>query len=238
MMEERKGRIQLIDAARGLCVVMMVIHHMLYDFVLLLNAPEWLFTNPVFDILHYIFAGLFILLSGVSSRFSRSNVKRGLKVIAAALVITAATYVIDMPIYFGILHFLGFSMVFYGLSKKLFDRLPEAAAPFIYALLLIASAAAIGNLNIESRYLWMFGITYPGFYSADYFPIFPWIFVFLFGTWLGRYIRDGRFPKWFYEANPPLLPSIGRKAFIIYLVHQPVMFGIIYGVSKLLDMNG
>lgn len=237
-MEAKKtDRIQLIDAIRGLCVIMMIIHHLLYDFVEFLGAPEWLFTNPIFDFLHYVFAGLFIILSGVSSRFSRSNVKRGIKVIAAALAITAITYVIDMPIYFGILHFLGFSMVFYGLTKKLFDKIPGIAAPFIYILLLIASAVAVGNINIESKYLWMLGITYPGFFSADYFPIFPWIFVFLFGTWLGRHIKDGHLPKWFYTAKPRVLPAVGRKAFIIYLVHQPVLYGIIYGAAKLLDIN-
>jgi uncharacterized membrane protein len=238
MMEGRRAdRIQLIDAVRGLCVIMMVIHHLLYDLVVLLDAPEWLFTNPVFDFLHYIFAGLFILLSGVSSRFSRSNVKRGIKVIVAALAITGITYLIDMPIYFGVLHFLGFSMVFYGLTEKLLNKIPGTAAPFIYVFLLIVSVVAVRNLNTESKYLWMLGITHPDFNSADYFPIFPWVFVFLFGTWLGKYIKDRRFPKWFYAAAPPVLPSIGRKAFIIYLVHQPVLFGIIYGVAKLLDIN-
>lgn len=234
-MEQKRDRIQLIDAIRGLCVILMVIHHLLYDLVEFLGAPGWLFSNPVFDVLHYVFAGLFILLSGVSSRFSRSNIKRGLKVIAAALVITAVTYVIKMPIYFGILHFLGFSMVLYGLTEKPLNKIPKIAAPVIYVILLAASAIAVNNLNIESKYLWMFGITHPGFYSADYFPIFPWIFVFLFGTWLGEVIKNGRLPKRFYTANPPVLPAVGRKAFIIYLVHQPVMYGIVYIIAKLIN---
>lgn len=236
-MEEKRERVQLIDALRGLCVVMMVIHHFFFDLVEFLNAPAWLFSNSIFDILHYIFAGLFILLSGVSSRFSRSNIKRGLKVIGAALVITAVTLFIDMPIYFGILHFLGLSMVIYGLTKKLLDKIPQKIQPIIYVLLLIASAVFIGSVNIESRFLWMFGITYPGFYSADYFPLLPWIFVFLLGTWVGYIIRKGSLPDRFYTAKPPLLPAIGRRAFILYLVHQPVLYVITLGIGKLLDIN-
>ena len=67
------GRIQAIDAIRGLCVVLMCAHHFLYDLAAFLGAPWWIFTNPVLDVLHWFFAGCFILLSGVSSRFSRSN---------------------------------------------------------------------------------------------------------------------------------------------------------------------
>ena len=76
---ERPARIELMDALRGLAVCLMVLHHFLYDLCEFLGAPWWLFTNPVFDVLHYFFAGLFIFLSGISSDFSRSNLKRGAK---------------------------------------------------------------------------------------------------------------------------------------------------------------
>ena len=90
-------RIQSIDALRGLCVVLMCIHHLLYDLAAFLGAPWWLFDNPVFRILHYIFAGCFIFLSGLSSRFSRSNTKRGLKVIAIALACHPQLLIADEP---------------------------------------------------------------------------------------------------------------------------------------------
>lgn len=227
MISEVPKRIQLIDAVRGLCVVLMVLHHLMYDLVAFLGAPVWLFTNPVLDIAHYFFAGTFIFLSGVSSRFSRSNVKRGLKVIAAALVITAVTYFLGMTIVFGILHFLGFAMVFYGLTAKLWEKIPSFLAPFLYIACVVFTAVWINKTGyVENNWLWMFGFCSRTFYSADYFPILPWIFVFLLGTWAGKYIREGYMPKWFYTVHPPLLPAIGRKAFIIYLAHQPVLYGI------------
>ena len=88
---ERPARIELMDALRGLAVCLMVLHHFLYDLCAFLGAPWWLFTNPVFDVLHYFFAGLFIFLSGISSDFSRSNLKRGAKAMALALGITLVT---------------------------------------------------------------------------------------------------------------------------------------------------
>lgn len=101
---ERPARIELMDALRGLAVCLMVLHHFLYDLCEFLGAPWWLFTNPVFDVLHYFFAGLFIFLSGISSDFSRSNLKRGAKAMALALVGRHALllYVLHQPLLYAL----------------------------------------------------------------------------------------------------------------------------------------
>jgi len=216
----------------------MVCHHFLYDLVAYMGAPSWFFFNPVFDFLHYIFAGMFILLSGISSNFSRSNIRRGIKVLIAALLVTLATWLVDSIVVFGILHFLGFCMVFYGLTKKFWDRFTGWIAPLVYVLLTAITAIVLHALNpVKIKWLWIIGLWDNSFFSADYFPLLPWIFVFLLGTWLGRLIKEGKFPKWFYTVNPPLLPAVGRRAFIVYLLHQPVMLGIIMLIKLLLRIG-
>lgn len=225
----KRERIQLIDALRGLAVVLMVIHHFLYDLTEFLDAPIWLFSNPVFDLLHYVFAGLFILLSGVSSRFSRNNLKRGVIVLLIAALITLVTVLMDMPILFGVLHLLGSCMVFYALTHKLWEKIPAAVMPILCAALLILSALAVQSFALPyeyAKYLWFLGFTYPGFYSADYFPVFPWLFLFLFGTWAGKYIAERKLPEKFYTLTVPILPKIGRRALLIYIIHQPVLYGV------------
>lgn len=240
-MKEKKKRIQIIDALRGISVVLMVIHHLLYDFVYILGAPKWLFSNPVFDILHYTFAGLFIFLSGVSSRFSRSNIRRGLIVVAVAAVISAVTYYMEMPIWFGVLHLLGFCMLFFGLTRKLWDIIPGKAAPFIFIALIAAGSLAPGAFQPTSGHVWIRGLLWvlgwrqPGFISYDYFPLLPWLFVFLLGTWAGTYIAGRKLPEWFYEKQIPVFPAIGRKALIIYILHQPALYGIVTGIELLLN---
>ena len=232
-MKEQKNRIQIIDALRGLAVVLMVAHHLLYNLVYFLGAPEWLFTNPVFDVLHYTFAGLFIFLSGVSSRFSRGNIRRGLIALALAFAITAVTLFMDMPIWFGVLHLLGFSMLFFGLTKKLWDLIPRKAAPAIFIIMIVASSLATQYFKptaenpIARTCLSVLGWPQPGFVSYDYFPILPWIFVSLLGTWEGLYIAERKLPARFYEAKVPFFPAVGRKALLIYILHQPVLYGAV-----------
>jgi len=231
-MEEKKKRIEIIDALRGLAVTLMVIHHALYNMAVFLDAPWWVYRNPVFDALQALFIGLFIVISGISSRFSRGNVERGAIVLVIAVVITYITVRMDMPIYFGILHLLGLLMIFYGLTRKLWDAIPNKIAPALYISLIIASVLArvflsptSNNLVIRDL-LSVLGWRQPGFVSYDYQTILPWIFVFLFGTWVGKYILEGKFPPRFYEIKVPFFPLVGRNALLVYVLHQPVLFGI------------
>jgi len=236
-MEEKKKRIEIIDALRGLSVTLMVIHHALYDFAAFLGAPWWIYKNPVFDLLQAIFIGVFICVSGVSSRFSRGNVERGAIVIVIAVLITYITVRMEMPIYFGILHLLGFLMIFYGLTQKLWNKIPKKAAPFIYIALIITSVLARIYLSPESDNLVLrdllsvLGWHQAGFVNFDNQVILPWIFVFLFGTWAGGYIREGKFPSWFYEKKVPFFPLVGRHALIIYVLHQPLLYGLVMGIA-------
>jgi len=240
-MEEKKKRIEIIDALRGFAVTLMVIHHALYNMAVFLGAPWWLYSNPVFNFMQAIFIGLFIVISGVSSRFSRGNVERGCIVIVISVIITYVTVRMEMPIYFGILHLLGVLMVFYGLTRKLWEKIPRKIAPYIYIVLTIAGVLARMYLSPSSDdpiirdLLSILGWKQPGFINYDNQYILPWIFVFLFGTWVGEYIREGKFPAWFYDMKVPFFPLVGRNALLVYVLHQPVLFSITVGISNLMS---
>jgi len=239
-MEEKKKRIQIIDAVRGFAVTLMVIHHAFYSAAAFLDAPWWLYRNPVFNVLQFFFIGLFIFISGVSSRFSKGNVERGSIVVVIAVLITYVTVRMDMPIYFGILHLLGVFMIFYGLTRKLWDKIPRNIAPYIYIVFFIAAALAKVYLSPTSEnpvlrdLLSVFGWLQDGFINFDNQTILPWIFMFLFGTWAGEYIREGKFPAWFYDTKVPFFPFVGRNALVIYVLHQPVLLGIMIGVAYII----
>lgn len=68
------------------------------------------------------------------------------------------------------------------------------------------------------------GFCAPGFFSADYYPLLPWIFVFLAGSYVGIPLRDSRAPSWCYPTRSRALTWVGRHAILIYLLHQPILF--------------
>ena len=243
------NRIEIIDALRGFSVFLMVIHHFLFNIHVFLGAPRWVFFNPAFTVLAPFFAGVFIFLAGVSSRFAASNIKRGLKVLALAAGITVVTYFIGMPIWFGVLHLLGFSMVFFGLTYKFWDFIPRHVAHFLFVILIVGGAFWANASAIPNYVAWVLGFGPPGrafLFSYDFFPLVPWLFVFLLGTWVGIYIKELKLPEWFYDFPFPAFPKtglkailvfifylfskIGRKSLLIYVVHQPVLYGAVMGV--------
>lgn len=92
------GRIELLDALRGLSILLMVAYHAGYDLVTEGYIPWEALYNPLLNFLEPLFAGIFIALAGISSRFSKNNLKRGLILLGAAALVTAASlFVLPAP---------------------------------------------------------------------------------------------------------------------------------------------
>ncbi|MCL2082189.1 MAG: DUF1624 domain-containing protein [Oscillospiraceae bacterium] len=206
-------RIQLLDALRGLSILLVVAYHFGYDLVVAGILPYEILANPVLAFFQPFFAGLFILLAGVSSQLSKNNLKRALVLTAAALLVTAASLFAGSLITFGILHLLTACVLLYALLEKLRLTLPAVL--------------------LAGFLLSYFEITrFPVVASADYFPIVPWGFLFFFGVFLGVPIKQGKFPDWFYSLSIPVFPWIGRRTLLIYLLHQPVLLGVVWAVTR------
>lgn len=222
-----KERYHLIDALRGLSIILMLAHHFGYTLLYFGFNMENTLASPIIGFLSPLFAGIFILLSGMSSRFSRSNIKRGIMTLVFAAILTFVSSFFDVYIWFGILHFLGLSMLTYGLISKFIDKIPFWPSLFLWSVLFIVGFIKLPALADNNLFLW-FGLYKPGNVSqADYFPFGKWFFLFLAGTRIGQLVKEHKFPKWFYNFNMPFLPFVGRHTLIIYLAHQPVFYLIL-----------
>jgi len=226
IIKDRKGRIEILDGLRGLAVIFMVAYHLLYDAVTFLGVPDKYIDNTVADVIQVVTATTFVILCGISSHFSKSNIKRGIETLVIAVIISVVTFIIDMPIIFGILHLLGVCMLLYGLSKKLIEKVPAWLLLIISIGLSVISKIAVDTFNPEVSYLWILGFCSKDFVSYDYFPLLPWLFVFLTGTAIGYYIKERKFPRQFYTIKVPVLSAIGRYSLIIYVAHQPLLYGL------------
>lgn len=240
-----ENRIHFLDELRGLAVFCMVFYHAF--FILYsgfgISRAEMLFN--FFEPIQPLFAAIFISLCGISCSLSRSNLKRGLRLLAVAAGFTLVTALIlpalgfeDMEIYFGILHFLSVSILLCVLLKKPLERLSPFAGILLCAVLYpltsgiesrILSYGELIYLELpealyETNLLMPLGIYSPSFYSGDYFPLLPNIFIFLFGYFLGRYFLCRGFPETLYKKRSGFLSFLGRKALIIYIVHMPLIY--------------
>ena len=230
-------RIALLDVLRGFSILLMVAHHIGFDLISLGVMPAWVLynaegtgSNLPLAILHPVFAGTFIALSGTSSQFSRSNWRRGFIMAGVAVGITLVTVVIQMPIYFGIIHFLAVSTLLYAALRPAIDKIPRLAQPFLFFVAFLF-AYQILPVNLGQPWLFWLGLGV-GPESYDYFPLLKWFFIYLFGTWFGGVIAERKLPGRFYMFDIPPLSWIGRHSLAIYLLHQPVLFGLWWGLGQ------
>ncbi len=249
-----KKRICILDELRGLAVIAMILYHTIYSMAFIGNysfAYNWLITAYPYQPLIPI---TFISICGVCSVFSRSNLKNGIKLLLIALIATLVT-AIALPsnfIIFGILHFLGCSLIIISLFKNLINRIQSTkviCAIIIFCLIIYTVCFNIpkGYIGLStdicimlpqqlySYYpLFIIGLPTPEFFSADYFPLFPHIFLFIVGVFVGKLISKIDLPNFMYRQWLPPLDFIGRHALIIYILHQPLIIGVIYAVKAFL----
>ncbi len=216
-------RIWELDFLRGLAVIFMIYFHLIFDLNEIMRLPIS-YTTGFNYLSGRIAAYLFIIISGISCSFSRSNVKRGLKTLGCALAITLVSYFYNsqMTIYFGILHFFGVSFLLYPLINKVKIFLMP---PF--AMLFIIGRYLISNVVVKHNYFSPIGIYNYSFSSADYYPLIPYLGYFILGVFLGKVLYKNKrsvVPK-LTEDN--FLNFVGRHSLIVYLLHQPVILIVI-----------
>ncbi len=220
-------RIEVLDVWRSLAILLMVTYHILYD----LYAFGVLGREAVFSpgpmAIRFAAVGSFMLISGMVVRFSHNSLRRGAIVFCCGLLVSLVMHFVGEPVQFGVLHNLGTMMMAYGIIS------PRVKTPrgMWFPVVCIAVFALTYYLNdtvrVNTDLLVPLGLYPAGFYSADYYPLFPWSMVFALGVWLGGYL-----PEW-QEKLPllrrnchPALSFAGRHSLLIYLAHQPIFYGI------------
>ena len=230
-----------IDFFRGLAIIMMISYHILFDlyFLQILSLP---LRSIPFLLFLFPIGTLFLLLVGISlvlsyHRYNIKNkmyppfkkyLKRGSFLFSIALMITIITWIYPHEgfIVFGVIHCIGISIIlsYWFISKPQISL----AAGIIFILLGIL----FRTLSTTNPYIFWLGITTSSFYTLDYFPLIPWFGVVLIGIFLGHQLLPYLEKKHSIHQNQPKptipITFMGKHSLLIYLVHQPILFAILF----------
>lgn len=240
-----KRRIHLIDEIRGFAVLCMVFHHMLLSIADIFCSQFFMDAFNFLCVFQPLFWLLFFGISGVSSRLSGNNLKRGARLFGIALVVTAVTFAYfngRATVVFGVLHFLAIAMIIFHFIKPLIKKInPIVGAVACFLLFAFTYKIYDGYVGIfelvkielpralySTKYFFWLGFPRLNFASADYFPLLPYIFLFFIGAFLGDYVEKGKLPELAYKEHCSFLRFMGKNALIIYIAHQPIIYVICY----------
>jgi uncharacterized membrane protein len=229
-----------IDLLRGVAIGGMILFHFLFDLdffgIVELNLTTgfwfWFARTTAFS---FVFlAGLSVVL--YAQRHGEIKINslrlRGISIFLWGMVLTLITYLTypTFTIYFGVLHLLGVCLFVspYFLSRP---RTSLVVGIILFIIGIILSASELSGITPH----WMGILPFP-FPSFDYFPLFPWMGVFLLGVASGFHLYglDKIHPKLGWKSLPRMFHPFqwaGRHSLMIYLIHQPILLFLVWGFS-------
>ena len=238
-----KERYHLLDALRGFAIYHVIIFHFLYDVYVVYGLnPDWPYQTWV-QLWQRNGCGLFVLVSGMVFALGRNTFKRGLQLQILGLIITLVTVLFapNEVIYYGILTFFGSAMWLTLLLKRFLQRVPAICGMLVSIVCYVLTkdvATGVGSFFgrklfefpewLYQDYFAILGFHSNTFYSSDYVPLLPHIFLFWFGMYLFAWIREKKLTHLLICGNYKIFTWPGTHSLEVYILHQPILMGLCY----------
>ena len=258
----KRNRIWEIDFVRGLMILFVVWDHFMWDVNCIGTQTyrsklfQWLFTlseryynGSLRAVTHDVFVSMFVVTSGISCSFSRSNGKRAIKMMIFALLFSAVTYAVssvigeELTIYFNVIHVVALSVALYtaiewlwSLCKKNWQKNIFGVVMFAITMTALVLGSCAKNMNVHWTNLlfgkseWRTAVIRKFRNGGDYLAFLPDFGWFLVGVFLGKLIyreRKSVFPSVDARYVSPVT-FCGRHSLWVYFISQIVMFGFVY----------
>lgn len=239
--KNKSRRYAFIDSIRGITLLSMICYHGVWDLVYLFGVKWDWYKGTGAYIWQQSICWTFIFLSGFCWSLGKKPLKRGLIVFSGGVLVSVVTCLLmpESRVMFGVLSLIGSCMFFMIPLDKLLKKIPPEAGIFLSLLLfMITRDINTGYLGFEGFHLaklpdvlyrgmaaTYLGFAEPGFFSTDYFSLFPWLFLFISGYYLYHMLAGKEvlsLPVFQWELPP--FSFIGRHSLMIYLLHQPVLY--------------
>ena len=242
-------RLDSLDALRGAAIVWMTVYHLCFDLNHFGYLQQDFYANPVWTWQRNVIVSLFLFTAGLGqavavhrgqswTRFWR----RWAQVAGSALLVSAGSYAMypQSFIYFGVLHGLAVMLLIVRLTAgwgRWLWLLGSAAITMKF--LAVGAHAAWPEMDFLNQKIfnWL-GLVSRKPVTEDYVPLVPWLGV----TWWGMAAGNAflwAWPQWLAVRTTPALPAVsalaglGRWSLSYYLLHQPVLIGLLMGLSAL-----
>lgn len=228
-------RIPLIDEFRGLAVLLMAIFHFSYDLSVFgfltfeMNGGFFTWFRFVIVTLFFTSVGASLLLAHTPSVRWPAFWRREAKIIGGALFITVSTLILYPRswVWFGVLHFIALA----SLLSLPFIRIPKLSA--VLGVLIFVLYNTTDWFNLHLLWVWLHEPLQLPRGTQDLTRLVPWLGMVLIGIYLGSV-------RFFNLHSIPLgvlrkpVEFCGKHSLIIYLIHQPPLFGLAWLLSKII----
>ncbi len=235
-------RFDRLDALRGLAIVWMVAFHFAFD----LNHFGWLqppqrFTqDPLWTTQRSLIVSLFLLCAGAGQAVALQSGmgwprfwRRWAQVAGCALLVSAGSALMFPRswISFGVLHGMALMLICGRLLAPLRSGLWPLGA------LLVALPHWLQHPLFDSRLTNWVGLVTRKPVTEDFVPLLPWLGVMLWGLAAGQWLLahrraalSGPVP---WPALGQRLAWLGRWPLLIYMLHQPLLLGLLSALQAL-----
>jgi uncharacterized membrane protein len=237
-------RLDRIDALRALAMLWMTAYHLAFD----LRFFGWLdadfYRDPFWTLQRTAIVSLFLFCAGLGQAVAHAQGqgwprfwRRWAQVAGCALLVSVGSWWMfpHSFIYFGVLHGLALMLLLVRLTA---GWPPAVLLPLAVLALLLPQGAALliaaqpGLAWLDERWANWLGLISHKPITEDYVPVLPWLGVVWLGVLCGRWAL-GRGGGWLAGPAPAGLSWLGRWSLSYYMLHQPVLLGLLGAVRYL-----
>jgi uncharacterized membrane protein len=230
-----RPRYDRLDVLRAVAIVWMAVFHFSFDLSHFGFTHQDFHRDPFWTGQRTVIVSLFLFVAGVGQAIAHRQAqgwprfwRRWRQVAVCAVLVSAGSYLMfpHSWISFGVLHGIALMLIVTRLSAGWGRWLWPLGA---VALLL---PRLVRSTFFDSRLTNWIGLVAHRPVTEDFVPLLPWIGVMWWGVAAGLWVIDHR-PHWLDGAVPAAvrpLAVLGRWSLTFYMVHQPVLIGLLMAV--------
>jgi uncharacterized membrane protein len=233
-----RQRFDRLDALRAAAIVWMAVFHFCYDLNYFRFIHQNFYADPLWTTQRSCIVSMFLFCAGMGQAIALAQGqgwprfwRRWAQVAGCAVLVTLGSMWMFPKTFisFGVLHCIALLLIVL--------RLTAPAGRWLWPLGLAAIALpfVVQHAWFDTRWTNWVGLVTHKPVTEDYVPLLPWLGVTWWGLAAGQWLLANR-RGWIAGTLPPMLDPLavlGRWSLSFYMLHQPVLIGLLTAVVAL-----